>query len=323
MNAHKRLCRREWPELLKLGCYYLFAGWSSLVARWAHNPKVGGSNPPPATNLSGNVLFGKLARYLQEIELLRKPNTLREAVRICYAALPYINEANPREGVLSYLVDRKTKGIEPRTLENERIRVLAFCKHAGLKVEPKIPKFRYVVSKPEIYTPGELDALFTEAQPRDYWLFKTLLQAGLRMQEAMNLTFDCLTDSGILVQPHGDWTPKDHEVRTIKVPRSLIFSLRQLKPIENSPLVFPTQAGTMNWHILRALKRTASRAGVPEEKAWLHKFRANFCTTLLRAGMALPDVMAQMGHSNVKSTMRYMALLEGEDMQCKVEAIWQ
>ena len=25
------------------------AGWSSPVARWAHNPKVGGSNPPPAT----------------------------------------------------------------------------------------------------------------------------------------------------------------------------------------------------------------------------------------------------------------------------------
>ena len=27
------------------------AGWSSLVARWAHNPKVAGSNPVPATNL--------------------------------------------------------------------------------------------------------------------------------------------------------------------------------------------------------------------------------------------------------------------------------
>ncbi len=25
------------------------AGWSSPVARRAHNPKVGGSNPPPAT----------------------------------------------------------------------------------------------------------------------------------------------------------------------------------------------------------------------------------------------------------------------------------
>src|SRR6185437_13188256 len=29
--------------------YTLNAGWSSPVARWAHNPKVGGSNPPPAT----------------------------------------------------------------------------------------------------------------------------------------------------------------------------------------------------------------------------------------------------------------------------------
>ena len=27
------------------------AGWSSPVARWAHNPKVAGSNPAPATNL--------------------------------------------------------------------------------------------------------------------------------------------------------------------------------------------------------------------------------------------------------------------------------
>ena len=25
------------------------AGWSSLVARWAHNPKVAGSNPARAT----------------------------------------------------------------------------------------------------------------------------------------------------------------------------------------------------------------------------------------------------------------------------------
>ena len=27
----------------------LGAGWSSPVARWAHNPKVAGSNPAPAT----------------------------------------------------------------------------------------------------------------------------------------------------------------------------------------------------------------------------------------------------------------------------------
>ena len=31
-------------------CYYQIAGWSSLVARWAHNPKVASSNLAPATN---------------------------------------------------------------------------------------------------------------------------------------------------------------------------------------------------------------------------------------------------------------------------------
>jgi hypothetical protein len=36
--------------LVSHACYYPVAGWSSLVARWAHNPKVVGSNPAPATN---------------------------------------------------------------------------------------------------------------------------------------------------------------------------------------------------------------------------------------------------------------------------------
>ena len=42
------------------GCYHQTAGWSSLVARWAHNPKVGGSNPPPATNICNHL--GPLSR---------------------------------------------------------------------------------------------------------------------------------------------------------------------------------------------------------------------------------------------------------------------
>ena len=35
----------------KLPCVGRIAGWSSLVARQAHNLKVAGSNPAPATNL--------------------------------------------------------------------------------------------------------------------------------------------------------------------------------------------------------------------------------------------------------------------------------
>ena len=36
----------------------LIAGWSSLVARRAHNPKVVGSNPAPATKNKQAPLWG-------------------------------------------------------------------------------------------------------------------------------------------------------------------------------------------------------------------------------------------------------------------------
>ena len=42
----------------------LGAGWSSPVARWAHNPKVAGSNPAPATNLA-KCLFGGVAQLAE------------------------------------------------------------------------------------------------------------------------------------------------------------------------------------------------------------------------------------------------------------------
>ena len=55
IDPTKNSGRMRAPQAEKLtlrsdGCYDGCAGWSSLVARWAHNPKVGGSNPPPATN---------------------------------------------------------------------------------------------------------------------------------------------------------------------------------------------------------------------------------------------------------------------------------
>ena len=49
----KGSCKRilkELKNLTNLKTEFNIAGWSSLVARQAHNLKVGGSNPSPATN---------------------------------------------------------------------------------------------------------------------------------------------------------------------------------------------------------------------------------------------------------------------------------
>jgi hypothetical protein len=73
-------------------CYHFPAGWSSLVARWAHNPKVGGSNPPPAT---------KPPVWFQWVEPLTnwlgdsKPKFPAEISRILYAQFYATPNGNP------------------------------------------------------------------------------------------------------------------------------------------------------------------------------------------------------------------------------------
>ena len=69
---HRKHCAPRLPratlrsprfDRILTSCYSRNAGWSSLVARWAHNPKVGGSNPPPATNLFNHLhRLAKIAR---------------------------------------------------------------------------------------------------------------------------------------------------------------------------------------------------------------------------------------------------------------------
>ena len=53
-------------ESLFLRDLFYIAGWSSLVARWAHNPKVGGSNPPPATKRFRGVAVITLACHARD-----------------------------------------------------------------------------------------------------------------------------------------------------------------------------------------------------------------------------------------------------------------
>ena len=50
----KGLARRQRPG--NMGQVFGIAGWSSPVARQAHNLKVVGSNPTPATNIDKTVI---------------------------------------------------------------------------------------------------------------------------------------------------------------------------------------------------------------------------------------------------------------------------
>ena len=49
------------------------AGWSSPVARWAHNPKVAGSNPAPATKLTISEFEFRIADLINPKSQIANP----------------------------------------------------------------------------------------------------------------------------------------------------------------------------------------------------------------------------------------------------------
>ncbi len=61
-------------ESLFLRHLVYIAGWSSLVARWAHNPEVVGSNPSPATNWFRGVAVITSACHAEDREFDSRRN---------------------------------------------------------------------------------------------------------------------------------------------------------------------------------------------------------------------------------------------------------
>ncbi len=65
------------PAALEYAYRVHVAGWSSPVARWAHNPKVGGSNPPPRNDPFSYFLMDFTAHGLAKEHFTTEPAVRR------------------------------------------------------------------------------------------------------------------------------------------------------------------------------------------------------------------------------------------------------
>jgi integrase len=160
--------------------------------------------------------------------------------------------------------------------------------------------------RPPTYSQEELDALFAACDEFERAVFGTLLLTGLRKSELYFLTWkDVDFRTGVLsVTGEGKvgFSPKDYEIREIPMPPDVIEILRRHP--RTARWVFPNRNGRRLTHLLRRLKTSAKRAGV--QNATLHKFRHTYCTRLLETGTDIVTVKNLMGHSDIKTTMRYL-----------------
>ena len=163
--------------------------------------------------------------------------------------------------------------------------------------------------RPPTYAQQEIDQLLAHCREFEKTAFATLLLTGLREQELYFLTWPDVDlknpkKASIRVTGDGkdDFSPKDYEERNLPIPKDLADLLKKLP--RNSRWVFPNTKGQRLTGLLRRLKEIAARAGV--ESATLHKFRHTYATRLLEAGADIVTVQRLLGHSDVKTTRKYL-----------------
>jgi integrase len=135
------------------------------------------------------------------------------------------------------------------------------------------------------------------------------IHTGLRARELVNLAWpDIDFEKSVLhVTAKPDWTPKDYEERAIRLNKAAVAALREqkLKRVILGRYVFGRQDGRkygrgLDLAMVRAFKAAGLGSG------GLHSLRHTFATRYLDEGGNVKDLQRLMGHSDLKTTQRYL-----------------
>lgn len=141
--------------------------------------------------------------------------------------------------------------------------------------------------------------------PRDYAIFRLMLDCGLRSSELCDLTTDSLRDGVLLVDGKG------RKQRLLPLPQATLDAIqayRRTIPAQAGPLFLSINGAKMERSIIwKLVKGYCRRAGLPPEVS-PHKLRHTCATLLLDGGADLRAVQGVLGHSSIKTTEIYTHL---------------
>lgn len=230
-------------------------------------------------------------------------------------------------------------GNSPRTVYNKHRAVLGFMRWLDVDVKAlriRTPKFEKKV--PVVYAEETVAALL-KAAPDPYFhdVIQVLRMSGLREQEAVHLQWPDI-DFGrklILVRskPEQGFKIKDREERDVPLPDALAAILKPRYDARGSTkLVLGTKGDKPHQKWLRLLKRTARKADLncgrcdgcgkhdECETYTLHSFRRTYATSLHRKGVDVRTLMSLLGHSDIETTLSYLAAMHAEESHSQVNA---
>jgi site-specific recombinase XerD len=258
-----------------------------------------------------------VAKYLEQIETIKKPNTHRKYRAVLERFLEYFKlrpnvESVSTEDLNQFIVDliRKDHMSANTVIHNLIIIAQFFRRHGRLNITKELELPERITSLPKEYTEEQLVRFFAVCAPAEKTLFTAFLMTGLREQEMVHLFWSDvnarLRSIRVTSKPKYGFSPKRWEEREVPVPIQLIELLADHPRRETSELVFPSRMGNREQNMLLRCKEVATRAGLDAAKFDIKTFRSTYATRMLRTGFDVRTVQHWMGHKSLETTMRYL-----------------
>ncbi len=262
----------------------------------------------------------------------------RRAMRYLGEGAPFHELTRPALNRMS--ADLQKRGVPPNTIRVDLARITAlqnFIKNYHPHI--RLPSTRGKLNRPKatrkirvLRSTEEERALFSALQganaPRSARLAAVLLDTGLRVGEAVKLTWDCVYWDEKMLRVYWDKTETTTSVPLTDRALEALNEARASVP-QSCPWIFPLEdlSGPMSRQD-STLRGAIEAAGLNDDhlvrrfgKFTPHSFRHTYATRLIRAGVNPVVVQRLMGHSTIQTTMIYVHLFEEDGVDAARAAL--
>lgn len=248
-----------------------------------------------------------------------------------------------------YLRTLKTstgKKIDDRTVYNHFNNVVSFLNaHGKRDLVPQSEWPKYEEKKVVCYDEDTMSRLLQFADEDERDVLEFFLGVGFRNGEGTHVEWRDIDFKNREIHTYSKlerygWEVKDTEQRIIGISDRLAERLQaRHKRHPGDGLVFANTKGNPDTHLLRVIKRVARRAGLncghcvgtyerkrvpcsthPVCKKWvIHTLRKTWATFQARSGASVPTIQADLGHSSLVTTLKYLAAEDRRSAQRRAQ----
>ena len=217
---------------------------------------------------------------------------------------------------IDVLLDRR---LSPQTINGHLIAIRSFYRYLQEEEEQNIDNpvisglsLRLPKPLPRFLQDSEVRAFFSViSKQRDLAIFMLMLRCGLRVEEVANVTLGAVDYQRNQIMVRCGKGAKDRLIYLYDDAAEALADYLQLRPETDEPRIFLVEKGIYKGKPI-SVRGIQKRAEYYSDKSGVHvschQLRHTMATDLLNAGADILTIQYLLGHSRIKTTLRYARL---------------